>query len=279
MKHLFTILLFCSLIFACDNSEPTPDEISTDTPIQLDADHTLSVYENLTNDANADALQAQIINTNEKSKLNIYGTFGADNKPLFNKISTITSSKENNDTTLYLLIDPSNGKLQTTYMSIKGINQPAVFKHSYTEGNNQEVLISAYEYDWEKPEGKLLYEGLYEHTDGITKETPIFGSRTVNTAGLDTELSNGLNTALGGLIPEVYPKFSARISGSELVLGGILAYLITDYVLERYFEDIDLPALINDPKAAEIIPSKNPPPNSPIANPTAGENPIIELTI
>lgn len=153
----------------------TKEEVTDPT-----AEFSITAFTNQTGNPSADALQAQILNTQQNYQINFYGTFLVDNG--FGQTNTVTYHKDGNDTIVYLLLDPISHKLQTAYIEVSGTKQPWVIKHDYLVGNDSAITVSIYEYNWTANTGVLKYQAIHETNNGVHTEMPLYAAFKTNDA-------------------------------------------------------------------------------------------------
>jgi hypothetical protein len=263
---LFTVTFL--LLMACSKNE---DE-TTNEPVPTASNFT--VYKNQTNDINADALQAQ--NVDSKGTVNFYGVFDSNNNPT--EIRTLTYQKVNNDTIVNLIIDPLTSRLAASYFSVKGIKSPIIMKFDYLE--NKDLNISFYKYDWNTNTSELIGANRLSVEKEITTKNFSFKTTGIpdwafNLGAFGVAISSAeIVRAVGG----GWSGIGALYGVSAGLVAGISAVAIvtvgTIVVLSAL-----LYLMSGEGHAAELIPANVPYlTKTPIKNPVPkSDNPIPKL--
>lgn len=264
-----TIVLFVGLLSCIgpdSEDNPAPE---VDHSVQLDAVHKITVYKNQTGDVTTEALQAHLV-AKGKYTVNFYGTFDSNRNP--DKLRSISFKKDDNDTTVYLLLNRDTGKLQTAYLAVKGVKQPWVIRHEYLADNDKAIKISIHDYDWVTQNAELKYEAIFENKGGVISQTPVYGLRKSKAAGFGTDLATGIGAGIlaaevafygsGTGIMAALPASVVASGGTVVAIGGAVIALTAI---------VDL--LLQEAGAAEITPGDYPyPQNTPVTNPATGQN-------
>lgn len=255
--------LILPLIFVTINSCKKEEEVVTPPPAD---DYKLTVFNNQTGNPSADALHAQIVNTQQNYQINFYGTFLGDNSP--DQANTVTYHKDGNDTIVYLLLDPTSHKLQTAYIEVSGLKQPWVIKHEYIAGNDNAITVSIYDYNWITNTGVLKYQATHETNNGVHTETPLYAKANhlygIGAIGVGFVVAEAVfyGTGVG---------FLGTAAGAALVgaVGPIVAVGLTLAVVVGAIAVITS----GNANAAALEPGDYPyPPNTPVNNPAPPTN-------
>lgn len=263
---LFFLIPFILFSNSCSKKEVT----------DLTDDFSITVFTNQSGNPDADALQAQIVNTQQNYQINLYGTFSGGNG--FGQTNTVTYHRDGNDTIVYLLLDPGSHKLQTAYIAVSGIKQPWVIKHDYVAGNDSTITISIYDYDWAANTGELKYQAMYETNNGVRTETPLYAAFKTDDAfdvgavgfgfvvaeavfyGTNVSL---LGTAAGAAIVGAVGTI-VSVGLAVAVVGVAIAIISSDNTYAADLEPGDYPLPSNAPVNNPAPPTNNP--NNPTPN-------------
>ena len=233
---------------------------------------TFTVYKNQTGDVNADALQAQ--NIDSKGILNFYGAFDSENNPIATK--TLTYQKANNDTIVNLIINPLTNRLTSSYFSVKGVKSPIIMKFDYID-NSKNIDVSFYNYNWTTETSDLIYASRIENNNGVVTENPFFASKkNMLPTFLEGTLALGTGLAVAEIVGLVAGTFTLSAAAAP-VIAAVLATQIVTYAAVG----VAVFLISNLAGAAEIdYPPSNSPPksNTPMINPvSATSNPTSKL--
>jgi hypothetical protein len=232
-----------------------------------------TVYKNHTGDVNADALQAQNIDSN--GTLNFYGDFNLENDP--REIRTLTYQKANNDTIVNLIIDPITNRLASSYFSVKGMKSPIIMKLDYFD-NSKNINVSFYNYNWSLGTSELIYASRVENENGVVSENPFFANRKIE---LPT-FKEGLGALTVGLATaEIIGSLGGGFTLSSAltpIIAGVLATQIVTYAAIGVAV-LAISAVLNHAGASALEVSNLPPPSkTPIFNPVpVTSNPTTKL--
>ena len=233
---------------------------------------TFTVYKNQTGDVNADALQAQ--NIDSKGILNFYGAFDSESNPIATK--TLTYQKANNDTIVNLIINPLTNRLTSSYFSVKGVKSPIIMKFDYID-NSKNIDVSFYNYNWTTETSDLIYASRIENNNGVVTENPFFASKkNMLPTFLEGTLALGTGLAVAEIVGLVAGTFTLSAAAAP-VIAAVLATQIVTYAAVG----VAVFLISNLAGAAEIdYPPSNSPPksNTPMINPvSATSNPTSKL--
>jgi uncharacterized protein (TIGR02145 family) len=255
--RIFLVVFFALTLLSCKKDSGVPD----DTPDPKA--NTIQVFKNTTGNPASNSLQAQIINTQYKFTLNLYGTFDANNNPL--QVHTVVFKRANNDTTAFLTFDVTTNKLQTVFTEVAGVRQPIVLKHEYIPGNDTSLILSVYNYNWSNNTSQLKFQTLLtvnsqnpRFLNQRTMEEILFGLKVgVGVAGIVYTVANA--AAIGTAIAAALPAIAVAAAATGVII------LATD--------------LLSHANASELEPMNQPLPiGTPVNNPTNGtQNPTPNL--
>lgn len=268
--------LILPLIFVTINSckkDREEEEVVVVTPPPAD-DYKVTVFNNQTGNPSADALQAQIVNTQQNYQVNFYGTFLGDNSP--DQANTVTYHKDGNDTIVYLLLDPTSHKLQTAYIEVSGLKQPWVIKHEYITGNDNAITVSIYDYNWITNTGVLKYQATHETNNGVHTETPLYAKTNhlygIGAIGAGFVVAEAvfygtgvgfLGTAAGAALVGAVGTIVA-VGLTVAVVVGAIAVITSGNANAAALESGDYPLPPNTPVNNPAPPTNNP--NNPTPN-------------
>jgi hypothetical protein len=212
------------------------------------------VYKNQTGDINADALQAQLVNSSNNATLNYYGTFDGNGDAL--AINSMSFIRQGNDTTLYYIINRQTNRLGTIYYEISGLKQPEVLKFDYN-GIDSTFLLSIYDYDWGTEQAVLKFETEIVSSGGKVDYLPEYIN--LKTTGLDDYTNMAFEAARSISWQTIAIGGEAMISiysGAKMhpAAGAALTLAI-----------LTKPAFFTDP--IDILPA-----DTPHRNPSTGKN-------
>jgi len=260
LSLLFTVSLVI-LVSCSKEDEQTNEQVAS----------TFTVYKNQTGDVNADALQAQ--NIDSKGTLNFYGAFDSENNP--REIRTLTYQKANSDTIVYLIMDPLTNRLASSYFSVKGVKSPVVLKFDYIQGVNNAYNLSYYNYNWKNETSELFYAARVETNNGVASSNPFFANR-----GVEDDVKLLIKTTVGsiayfeiivpiipGLVNLGASVLTAAAAAPVLTAAAIGAAVVIFFPKDGFSKELD------------YTPSNLPPPSkTPIVNPvSATSNPTPKL--
>lgn len=251
MKRPSAIFLILILLVSSCKKNNTNDPMDID-PLSYKA----KVFKNTTGNPFSNSLLAQVINSQLKFTLNFYGTFDSNNDP--NLVQTISYSKDNNDTTVFLIFDTVSNRLQTVYTEVGGVKQPIVLKHEYIVGSDTSLRLSIYTYNWSNNTAVLNFQTL------VTAKSlsPMYLNRSLK----DIAFGLGVGIGVAGI---VYTVANAAAIGAAIVAAAP-AILVTMAATGAIILTLEF---ISNAQAADLDPNNGPlPPNTPINNPTNGVN-------
>lgn len=238
------------------------------------ASYTTTAYTNQTGNPNANALMLHVVNNNDHSVLNFYGTFDLDGNPT--KLSSVVFQKENNDTTIYYLLNDTTGRLETSYFSVAGIKNPIVFKYNYIQGNDHAFIFSIHQYDWSQNSDSLIYQTTVENNNGTVTSNPSYMAKTTDLINWPSAIAAGFAivdmgvAVTGGTSIIVGPATASIIAAASApfvatTIGIIAVVAIGDFLLNN--ANASVPTADAPPQGTPIT--------SPVNDPTPNLQPII----
>ena len=224
--------------------------------------NTIKVFKNTSGNPSANALQAQIVNTQYKFTINYYGSFDSNNDPEL--VHAISYKKNNNDTTAFITIDPITQKVESIFTEVNGVRQPIVFKHEYIPGNDNTVRFSIYNYNWSNNTATLKFQSLMS----TNAQKPLYLSN--KPMGTFRDIIGGVLTGIVVVEAGIYVVAQAAAITAAVVAAGP-AILLTAAATAAIILASDL--LLNNANASDFDPYAGPlPPNTPVNNPAYGQN-------
>lgn len=260
----FIFLLFFGLL-SCQKEDPKPVE---EDPISA-SEWEISSFNNPTGNIADEAVQLKVINLLENYTIKIFGTFDASNNP--EKVASITFQKNQNDTVVNFLYNDLS-QLETVYLSVAGVKQPYVIKHTYPAGTTDAASMLVYNYDWNTQTGELIYDALYENIGGEVKGTLNFfktdlldyiGGIVTGTVLVESGIYAFGGT--GGLMGTAAGPFIAAAAGTLLTVAAVATIVVGALVL-----------ISGSASASDILPGDPAAPsNAPLVNPTTDPGPTL----
>jgi hypothetical protein len=259
---LYPLLLMVFVLFSTNGCKKNADDqtLEPDAPkssITI-GDFTYSLFLNQTGDPNAEAIQAQIVNTVSNYTINFYGTFDSENKP--ETIKTISYIRSGNDTTVYFTVDPVTKKPASQFFVVNGNKLPTIINYKYFTSNENALQISVYDYNWGSNTGILKSEGIYENINGNTYEDIIYNGLKIMTLTNDNFDDFLLTFASGCALIASYNMFGTAVLAA---ISGISAPFVAAAIIGTAIY-----LITSDLCAAEVVPGPiTPTPETPINNP------------
>lgn len=211
---------------------------------------------------NADALQAQ--NKDSQGTLNFYGLFYINKNPTYTR--TLTYQKTNNDTIVNLNIDAVTSRINSSFLSVKGIKLPIVMKFDYI--NDADLYLSFYQYDWTNNTSEIIFSTHINTENGTQNKKSFYSKKDfsynyfLGSLWLGFHIAEASALALGGW------SVAAQLSAAELpILAAALG--VSSVVVATGVAIVITLAIINsNANASELIPTDlSPPANTPMLNP------------
>lgn len=231
------------------------DNQSTYIPFQY------NVFQNQTDNSDADALQLHYANPMNGSQLNFYGVFDTDKNPT--TVHTITYQKANNDTIVHLTLNPITSKVNSIFTTVNGIKLDVVMKFDYL--SDTDLNVSFHQYNWTNNSSQLIYA------------TNLIVNPPANRSVLMRNGVDGYNIAAVGAALAIVETVST-ISGGWTLIGalsaaGATAVAAASGVALAAAAIIGAAILFTDMAGASTLPSDLPPPtNIPYQNPMLPAN-------
>lgn len=264
-NHYLLLIVLLFAVLSCQKEDPKPAE---EEPV-LSEEWEISSFHNPTGNITDEAVQVKIINTLQNYTIKIFGTFDTSNNP--EKVASVTFQKALNDTVVNFLYNDLS-QLETVYLSVAGVKQPYVIKHTYPPGTTDAASMLVYNYDWTTQTGELIYDALYENIGGEVKGTLNFfksdlldyiGGIVTGTVLVESGIYAFGGT--GGLMGTAAGPFIAAAAGTLLTVAAVATIVVGALVL-----------ISNNASAANIEPGDPVSPlNQPLVNPVSDPNPYL----
>lgn len=258
---MLVTLLISVFILSCKKDD------KTSKPENLN----FTVYQNQSDDLNADALQAQYIAPNNDHVINFYGLFDENKNPT--TINTVTYQKANNDTIVNMTINPITNKINSLFFTVNGVKSNIVMKFEYINDTNLE--ISFYQYDWNNNTSENIYSVKISKTGLATKNafySRLMGGNDIayNLSALGLGMAAAeITAAIGGgwsAIGTIYGVTAGLVAGvSATAIVGAAAIAATLIFTDALFASTIPESVSITPTNTELYnpipPAKDPTPN------------------
>lgn len=258
------LFLFFSLL-SCEKEEPKP---IVGDPI-LSNEWEISSFQNPTGNIADEAVQFKVINSAQNYTMKVFGTFDASNNP--EKVASITFQKAQNDTVVNFLYNDLS-QVETIYLSVAGVKQPYVIKHTYPPGTTDAARMQVYNYDWGLQSGDLIYDALYENIGSGGNGTLNFfkSDRSDYIGGIvngTVLVESGIYTlgGAGGLMGAATGPFVAAAAGTIHTVAAVTTNVVG--TLTHISGSVGTSAISPGDPAS--------PANSPLVNPASDPGPTL----